>query len=80
MLRGNPLNQSIERHFWNNIYVFAVPHIQPGWLVGWLISFTLTPRKKGDIQATTTIYLNVRTCIVHPFLNELRASSGPVVA
>jgi hypothetical protein len=25
-----------------------------GWLVGWLISFTLTPRSKSDIQDTTT--------------------------
>lgn len=35
-------------------------------LVGWLVSFTLTPRKNSDMQATTIIYLSVRTCVITP--------------
>ena len=53
------------------------------WLqsVGWLVGFIYPdPSQKSDMQATTTIYLNVRPYIVHSSLNELRASSGPVVA
>ena len=41
--------------------------IQYGWMDGWMISFTLTPRK-SDMQATTTIYLNAQTFRVFHFL------------
>ncbi len=45
-----------------------------------MMSFTLTPRQ-SDMQATTTIYIRVCTCIVFHFLKtNLEPRQRPVVA
>lgn len=53
-------------HFVANVKEALSLDIQ--WLVGWLMSFTLTPRYESDMQPTTTIYVCVRTCRVYHFL------------
>lgn len=48
-------------------------------LDGWMDGFIYADPSLSDMQPTSTIYIFVRTSIIYHFLNELRASSEPIM-
>ena len=56
-------------------FFFSSRLVTLGWMDGWMISFTLTPRHTSDMQATTTIcILVVLITVIITFLTGDRST------